>query len=75
MEYRDLDAGFLDLLGSKLRRCKEDRLTYLQAEVTGEGRGSRLRDAASRTKKETVMLLRLSGDKQTAYLKYPVWRK
>ena len=38
-EDRELDARFLELVGAKLRRGKEDGLTYLQAEVTGIGLG------------------------------------
>ena len=65
---------FEELVGEGLRKCKEVVLTYLQAKVCGRG-VTRPRDATSTTKKETVMLPTFSGDKVTAYLRYPVWRK
>ena len=63
------------MVGDKFRRCKEIGLTYLQAEVSIESTMSRLRDDTNMTKKETGMLPKLSRDKKTAYLKYPVGRK
>ena len=74
-EDTELATKFSELVGEGFRRCKEVRFSYLQAEVTSGGATYRSRNAASATKKETVMLLKFSGDKRTAYLRYPVWRK
>ena len=49
-------------------------LTYLQAKVSVRG-ATGSRDTTSTTEKETVMLLKFSGGKMKAYLKYPIWRK
>ena len=74
-DVAQLATKFLELVGKGFRSCKEVGLIYLQAEVTIGGTVPWLRDAASATKKETVMLLKFSGDKTTAYLIYPLWRK
>ena len=71
----ELAFKFSKLVGDKFSRCKQVRLTYLQAEVTIGGATNRLRDTADTTKKEIVMLAKFGGDKETAYMKYPVWRK
>ena len=59
------------LVGKVFKKCKEVELTYLKSEVnTRSATGSK--NAVSTTKKETVMLPKFIGDKNTAYLKYPI---
>ena len=65
----------LELVVEEFGKCKEIGLTYLKADVNAGETTSRSSCAASTTKKETVMLPSFSGDEETAYLKYPVWRK
>jgi len=69
-----LATKFAELVREVFRQCKEVGLTYLQDKVnirytTGSS------NTGTTTNKETLMLLKFSGDEKTAYLKYPVWWK
>ena len=74
IEDTTLGAMFAELVGKSLQQCKGVGLAYLQAEASSRS-VIKPRDTASTTKKETVMLPSFSRQDDTAYLKYPVWRK
>ena len=63
----ELATKFTELVEEELRKCKRGGFV-IRADATME-------EAPCAVKKEMVMLPKFSGDKRTAYLEYPTWKR
>ena len=74
-EVAELESRFMELVGERLKGCKEVGLAYLQAKITNGGPGLRPGSTGGNTRKDTAMLPMFCGDKSTAYRRYHVRRQ